>query len=90
MSDSAKLRPPAKARVRDLDAWGKKVAVEVRNHMAFLGASGMTLWDIAAKLDCSRTALVSWRNGANEMPASKLERLRDAAGEVAAKRRVGT
>ncbi len=78
---SERLKPLAKARVRDLDSWGKAIAVEVRGHMAALGASGLTLWDIAAKLDCSRTALVSWRNGANEMPASKLERLRSFVAE---------
>lgn len=69
------------ARVRDLDAFGKAVAVEVRGHMAALGASGWTLHDIAAELGCSKSALVSWRNGANEMPASKLLKLRSVVEE---------
>lgn len=90
MSNPKELRPPAKARVRDLDSWGQKVAVEVREHMAHLGALGWSLWDIAAELGCSRTALVSWRAGANEMPASKLLRLRDVVMVNAGRRRVAT
>jgi hypothetical protein len=86
MSD-VKLRPLARARVRDLGSWSKLVATEVRGLMATCGAAGMTLWDIAAKLDCSRTALMSWRAGANEMPASKLLALRALAAEVEGKRR---
>ncbi len=88
MSDQPK--GPAKARVRDLDAYGKAVAVEVRGHMAALGALGWSLWDIAEAVGCSRTALVSWRNGANDMPARKLLKLRDVVVANPGKRRTGT
>jgi len=53
--------------------------------MAFLGSQGWTLWDIAAALDCSRTALVSWRNGAADMPARMLLKLRHVTAERARK-----
>ena len=79
------LRPPARARVRNPDTFGAAVATEVRGHMAFLGSQGWTLWDIAAALDCSRTALVSWRNGAADMPARMLLKLRHVTAERARK-----
>lgn len=75
MSDR-KLRPLAACRVQDSEHWSRAVATEVRGHLAALGATGWTLWDIAAALACSRTSLVSWRSGGAEMPASKLLRLR--------------
>lgn len=61
--------------------WLDRVSAEVRNHVAFLGSRGWRLWDIAAALDCSPRSIVSWRRGAAEMPATKLERLRALAAE---------
>jgi hypothetical protein len=88
MSDGGKLRPPVKARVRSAEQWLSAAAEEIRGYMAELGASGLSLWDIAAGLNCGRTALWSWRTGAADMPTSKFLKLRKWAGEVAAKRRV--
>lgn len=86
---SEKLRPLAKARVRNPDAYSRAVATEVRELMAELGALGWSLWDIAESCGCSRTALVSWRNDAADMPARRLLRLRDVVRENAGRRRVG-
>ena len=85
----AKLRPPVKAGVRNPDSYSMRVACEVRELMAELGALGWTLWDIADACRCSRTALVSWRNNAADMPAKKLLRLRDVVKENAGRRRTG-
>ena len=82
-----KLRPPSPAHVRNPEAWLKDSAEEVRGLMATLGAAGWSLWDIAAALDCGRTALWSWRTGAADMPASKFRRLKNLAAQL---RRVGT
>lgn len=82
-----KLRPLSAARVRNPDAYSQAVAREVRELMAELGSLGWTLWDIAAACDCSRTALVSWRNDAADMPAKRLLRLRDVVRDNAGRRR---
>lgn len=77
------------ARVRDPESWLKDSAEEIRGCMATLGAAGWSLWDIAAALDCGRTALWSWRTGCADMPTSKFRRLKKIAADVAAKRRTG-
>lgn len=61
--------------------WLARVAAEVRGHVAFLGARGWRLWDVAVALDCSPRSVISWRKGAAEMPATKLERLRALVAE---------
>jgi len=61
--------------------WLARIAAEVRGHVAFLGSRGWRLWDVAVALDCSPRSIVSWRKGAAEMPATKLERLRALAAE---------
>jgi len=76
------IRRPGFARVRNPEQWLAAAAAEVREHMAVLGAAGWSLWDIAAALDCGRTALWSWRTGASDMPGSKLLALRALAHEV--------
>ena len=88
---SPKLRPPSKCGAQDSSAvWLARVSAEVRGHVATLGAAGWRLWDVAVALDCSPRSIVSWRKGAAEMPATKLERLRALAAEVGGKRRSGT
>lgn len=86
---TTKLRPLARTVVREPEQWLRDSAEEIRGLMAILGAAGWRLWDLAAALDCGRTALWSWRTGAADMPASKLRRLRALAAEVGARKVVG-
>jgi hypothetical protein len=78
----SRIRPLAAVRVRSHEQFLAMAAAEVREHMAVLGAAGWSLWDIAAALDCGRTALWSWRTGASDMPGSKLLALRALASEI--------
>jgi hypothetical protein len=87
MSDSTKLRPPVRASVRHPEQFLAEAAEEIRGYMATLGADGWSLWDIAAALDCGRTALWSWRTGAGDMPLSKFKKLKQLAAECSAKRK---
>jgi hypothetical protein len=86
----AKLRPVASCGAQDVAClWLARVAAEVRSHIAFLGARGWRLWDVAVALDCSPRSIVSWRKGAAEMPATKLERLRALVAEQGSRRAAG-
>ncbi len=76
-----KLKPPVRACVRNPDSFSKAVACEVRELMAYLGAAGWSLWDIAEAVGCSRTALVSWRNDAADMPMKRMLKLRAVVAE---------
>lgn len=88
-SDRLKLKPPVKCGAQDVaTVWLARVSAEVRGHVAYLGARGWRLWDIALDLDCSPRSIISWRHGAAEMPATKLERLRALVADE--KRKVGT
>lgn len=79
---TAKLRPLASCGAQDAaSVWLARVAAEVRGHVALLGARGWRLWDVAVALDCSPRSIISWRKGAAEMPATKLERLRALVAE---------
>lgn len=70
-----------RAGVADPQQWLRDSAVEIREHMATLGAIGWSLWDLAEALNCDRTALWRWRTGAADMPASKFRKLRALAAE---------
>jgi hypothetical protein len=77
-----KLGPGLASCVRDPEQWLRESAQEVASYMAVLGGAGWSLWDIAAALDCGRTALWSWRTGTSDMPTSKFRRLKKLAAQV--------
>jgi hypothetical protein len=84
----ASMWPLAKARVPDLDHWGREVAREVRELCAQLGGAGWDFVDIAEAIQAGRNSLYEWRLGARDMPAKKLLALRALAAEHA--RRTGS
>ena|ERR1700744_4134475 len=69
------IRPLAKARPRNHEAFAREVATEVRGLTGQLGAAGWRFIDIATELGCSETQLRAWRDGEVEPRASVLKAL---------------
>ena len=68
---SQQAKGPRKCGAQDVASlWLARVAAEVDSHIRTLGKYGWRLWDVAVKLDCSPWAIISWRKGAAEMPAT--------------------
>lgn len=77
---------PTRPRGTDLPEFEALVAREVKDSLALLRRSGLDLFDVEARLNCSRRSLLRWQEGVSDMPAKKLLALRALVAERAPRR----